>query len=516
MSFSCAKRFQGIAMALFGAMVALTMPGCSPYGAPDIYGERLAAAQEEMDAWGDGNLSPQAGFSVEAAIEYALQNNLSVRAAELEYAIEQEAKTGAALKMLPSLNANLNATNRSRYNASSSQSLATGSESLISSYSRERFTAPMDVSLAWSIVDFGLSYVRARQALDRELMAQQNLRRLRQQIAMDTFIAYYRLRAAEDIMRECAPLEDAIKLQLSIIQDGARERNFSKTEEARRSMPLLIGLRTLGEFTKERQSALLALAKAMGVPRPRDIEIGQEDGDWTAKLPEIDLDRPEELMEKALAFRPELYRADSEARISRLDARAALLQMAPNVTLSASLNHDEDRFLAYHNWTEAAFRVSWDLLRLPAKYRDAKTAEQRAELTALRKRVTAASIMIQVNLALVEFAEQGERMELLDRIEANRRVIVEGMEDNLATGKGHAGDLLGEKLRHITDYSNKYWAKSSYMAAYARLVCAMGLDGGLSGGIPADQRSFTSSMALAVPAVAAETETHIVSVIDLN
>ncbi len=450
----------------------LLSTGCLP-PAVDPVQERMAAAQDELMTDTAREAVP-AVVTLATAIDYALRNNLSLRAAELEHAIEREAKAATVLRMLPSLQASVGISERNHHNASSSMGLTTGEQSLIPSFSSERNSRPSDLSLVWSVMDFGMSALRARQAEERIRIAEENMRRLRQQIVMDTTVAYYRLRAAEQIIVRFGSLEKEIADQLAYYRDQVAQRILSENEQARRVMPLLVGLKTLNDLVWERNAAGVNLAKAMGAGSAAALVLASDGDEWDAP-PGAEYDR-EKLFELALSSRPELYRADGETRISTLDARSALLQIYPNVNFTAGAHHDPNRFLVYHSWLEAGVRATWDLLRLPAKIKDAKTAEQRAELTAMRRTVTAASIMVQVTLALLELERTQTRVDYLQAIEDNRRVLISGVEEAIANGKAHQAEALSERIRHMNEYASLAWAKSDHMAAYARLISGLGLD----------------------------------------
>ncbi|MDR0362304.1 MAG: TolC family protein [Planctomycetota bacterium] len=470
--------------------------GCFLAPPADAEADRIGRIDTEIDVVMDSAEAPVGGLTLEAAIDYALCHNLSIRAAEFEYAIVADAKTGAALRMLPSLQANLGVRVRNKYDASTSERLRDGTRYLEPSFSSEKVGYPTDLTMVWSILDFGLSNLRARRAAERECISGQTLRRLRQRIAMDVTIAYYRLLAAGEIMRERASIEEAVRVQLAVFEDEASKRNLSETERACRSLPLLSGLNVLRNLAREREDALTSLARAMGAPRGQSI-CAIENRDWSAELPPIPApgDVPA-LYERALAARPEMFKADSDERISALEAKAALLQIAPAVNLTADFAHDAGKFLVYHTWMEAGVRLSWDLLRLPAKFSDVKNARQRAELVDLRRKLTAASVLVQVNLALVELNEIAERMELLDDIESNRRAILRGLEEAMASGKSYGADALDERLRHISDYANRCLVRAEYMAAVARLVSALGIDPHIEPGSTGD--IFKNGLAPAV------------------
>ncbi|MCD7896498.1 MAG: TolC family protein, partial [Planctomycetaceae bacterium] len=463
-------------LAAFILVLTVLAAGCVRDGR-DPVAERVGVLKDELAAAAVG--FPDEPLTLAAAIDTALVNNLSIRAAEFEYAIAHEVASYSTLKTLPSLQANLDLSTRNKYNASSSRSLETGTESLEPSFSSEKFGRPSNLTVAWSLLDLGLGVIRSRQAGERERIAGENLRRLRQQIALETAVAYARLRAAEEIQECVASLEEAIKLQLRFNSQSGQDGSIAKAEAARRAGPLLNGLKMLADLRKDTESARGALAKAMGVTRPGPVRFDHS-GDWLDEIPvPASLPRealPDALYETALANRPEMYNADSDAAVSRDEAKAALLQMAPNVRLRGAVYNNPDRYLVYQNWVEAAVQVSWDLLRFPLLHKEAKTARARADLTALRRNMTAASILVQVNLALMDLVSVRERLDLCQQIEANRRIILEGAEAGAISGKGNRTDVLGERLRHVSDFAAMAWARSDFLAARARLLSALGID----------------------------------------
>ncbi len=445
--------------------------------ARDPVAERVGLLKDELNA--AAVQFPDEPLTLAAAIDLALANNLSIRAAEVEYIIAHEVASYQTLKTLPSLQAGFDASIRNKYSASSSRSLESGTESLEPSYSSERFGRPSNLTMVWSLLDLGLGVIRARQAGERERISGENYRRLRQQIALETATAYARLRAAEEIQACVASLEEAIRLQLRFNSQSGRDGSIAKAEAARRAAPLLNGLKMLADLRKETESARGALAKAMGVTRPGPVSFAA-DGDWLDEIPvPAAVPRealPDALYETALANRPEMYNADSDTAVSRDEAKAALLQMAPNVRLRAAVHNNPDRYLVYQNWVEAAVQVSWDLLRFPLLHKEAKTANARAELTVLRRHMAAASILVQVNLALMDLESVRERLDLCQQIEANRRIILEGAESGAVSGRGSRTDVLGERLRHVSDFAAMAWARSDFLAARARLLSALGID----------------------------------------
>jgi hypothetical protein len=83
------------------------------------------------------------------------------------------------LNLLPRLTANGSVVTRSNREASSSESIRTGTQSLEPSTSTDKTRAYGDLTFSWHVLDFGVSYFEAQQQSDRLLIAEQRRRKAR-------------------------------------------------------------------------------------------------------------------------------------------------------------------------------------------------------------------------------------------------------------------------------------------------------------------------------------------------
>ena len=81
-------------------------------------------------------------------------------------------------ELLPQLVAKTGYNSRDKFSGSSSRSLLTGNQSLQSSTSSDRDIFTNDLSLTWNVLDFGLSYIRAKQSADHVLIAEEEKRKV--------------------------------------------------------------------------------------------------------------------------------------------------------------------------------------------------------------------------------------------------------------------------------------------------------------------------------------------------
>ena len=121
--------------------------------------ERLTADQEPVSG----------PIDLYEAMARALKYNLDQRVEEAGAALRIKELDLADFNMLPNLVAGSGYAGRNNDNASNSLNILTGTQSLPYSTSQEHRSIASDVTFSWNILDFGLSYVRARQAAGQAL-----------------------------------------------------------------------------------------------------------------------------------------------------------------------------------------------------------------------------------------------------------------------------------------------------------------------------------------------------------
>ena len=117
--------------------------------------------QEELDG----------PVSLYEAMARALRYNLDRRVEQMEVSLRERQLDLAHHDMLPKVVANAGLDKRNNYSGGRSVELLgakrVGDVSLRSSTSSERDVRRADITFSWHILDFGLSYVRAKQSANR-------------------------------------------------------------------------------------------------------------------------------------------------------------------------------------------------------------------------------------------------------------------------------------------------------------------------------------------------------------
>ncbi len=459
------------------AVAPLWLAGCEPFkdftkpanpaaDRAERVGEALRVASERERV--SGSLTPA------AAVSYALRNNFDLKVANIELAYREEEQRGARMRMLPRLQAQVDLSTRNHPDASSSTNARTGAQYLQQSYSTDRTTYPAEISLVWNLLDFGAGYLRSRQAGEKLLHSREQIRRLRQQTAFEVLSAYWRMAAAAENAREAEILIASMREQIDYIHESRSRGVLAAAEASRRELALLGGMVEAEHWLRIRDSSRIELARAMGC-LDADLEVAamESDGGLFGDLAGEPLPA---LQQAALYKRPELYQADSQERISLDEAKLALLQMAPNANLSLALNHNNDSHLMWSDWATAGIRVTWNLLAIPARLSERRSALLQKEAAREKGMAVAAAIVLQVAMARSEWSHARAQMERVTGRAEVRGALVESLAEAEKEGQTRPGEVLHERVRLLDERGFARMKGAEERIALARLASAVGYD----------------------------------------
>ena len=207
--------------------VAAWLTGCAVSPAP-LTDVELTSAADANQASVTANQEPVSGdIALYEAMARALKYNLDHRVEEAEAAVRMAELDLSHYSLLPNMVANSGYAGRDNYNASSSLNLVTDTPNFGASTSQEKEIKSADIGFTWNVIDFGLSYVRARQSADKYLVQEEMRRKVIQRIVEDVRSAYWRAISADRLMAKLTDLEGETRVAL------AETRRLYDTLEAR-------------------------------------------------------------------------------------------------------------------------------------------------------------------------------------------------------------------------------------------------------------------------------------------
>lgn len=444
---------------LLCALSAMLVGGCVSHQHSDWQTIRQANAESDMETYRQRGPKLTGPLTLTQAIAYAQQYNLDVWMAANERAYQHELTTHTKLGLMPTLAAGSEFSHRDKYDASSSQSLTTGKESLELSYSSEKERNVFDLSSTWSLLDFGIGLYRVRQQEQRELIAQLRERRLQQTLSLQVTQLYWQAVAARESSRTAEVLAKDVALLVESLRKEISQKAMSSVDGLAKETALLSQLEELRRYPRAYQQACTELAKAMGLPPGTPLEFAEVDFGTIIPSATIDVDSMEN---EALVNRPELYEKDFDESISRDEARIAIAQMFPNISLFYRYDWDANHFLAYDTWNTLGIRTSWDLLAIPSQIKATQSLELQQEMIRRQRTAIAVAILTQLHLALIEYNDLRDRYRSTRELSGKFNDLLTAVQKTAKEGKTNAAETLDYKLRALR-------ARAKYLTTCALL-----------------------------------------------
>ncbi|MGH8489368.1 MAG: TolC family protein [Gammaproteobacteria bacterium] len=412
-------------------------------------------------------------ISMYEALARALKYNLDFRLELTKKVLALEQLNVSRYEMLPQFVSNLSYNARDKFSGASSRSLITGRQSLESSTSSDRDVGEVELGLVWNVLDFGVSYYRAKQAADRVLIAEEQKRKAVNRIAQDVRTAYWRAVSAERLKGQLAALMRRVALALSDSREVVRKRLDAPMSQLTYQRELLAIKRELHELQRDLELAKYQLAELMNLrPNARYELVVPERGELARaiKLGHVDMEQ------MALERRPELRELGYEKRINAQEARAAILELLPGVDLSITKNYNSNSFLFHNNWVNLGSRVAWNLLnliRMPQKMEELKA--QAGVLDAQRLALSIA-VLTQVNVSLAQYGHAQNEYQTASEYQAIQQGIIRQVHAGVKVNRVSQQALIREEMNTLVAELRYDIAYADLENSYAGVYAAVGQD----------------------------------------
>ncbi len=396
------------------------------------------------------------------AMARAIKYNLDFHVELYNELLESRQLTTANLEMIPQLVAN------SAYNGRSND--AGGSTAILKS-DKNRFNS--DTVLTWNILDFGLSYVRAKQAANKVLIAEEQRRKIINRVIEDVRTAYWRAASADRLIvglrRLVVRVRRAIKDSEGLHKDGVSSPLTALTyqRELVEIQQRIQALQSNLTVAKTQLSALMNIAPGQKFQlAPGNIRIGLTSLKMTAN----------EMIFTAMENRPEIRDVQYSMRINQNEAKAALLQLLPSANLFFSGNLDSDSFLLNSNWVGWGAKATWNLMQVfkyPARKR---LIQAKDELLDKRALAITMAIMTQVHVSRVRYANNRKLYFSAAKHLKIQRGILHQIRASAAADQASEQTLIREEMNTLASRVKRDIAYADLQNSYANIYSAMGLD----------------------------------------
>jgi outer membrane protein TolC len=454
-------------------MVASLAGGCAVHPEPLSQSTIRARAELDLAEVAADQEVPANAIGLYEAMARAIKYNLDLKVEEMTAALRTAELDLSHWNMLPQVVANSGYSARSNESASSSLNVVSRVESLQTSTSQEKKVNTEDIGISWNVLDFGLSYIRAQQAADKTLVAEEAKRKVLQRIVEDVRTTYWRAVSAERLMRKLGLLESRTAQALSNTRQLYQNKETSPITALTYERELVEVKRTIQDLERDLKVAKTQLAALMNIPPDEEFSIVVPSR--TAKSPALGMN-VNEMVTFAMLNRPELRDVAYQRRINERETDAALLELLPGFQLDATLNYDSNEFLLNNNWAGLGYKASWNLLKAFQLPKKREVIQLQDELLHQRELALTMAIWTQVHVSHVRYTHMRRELKTADEYLDVQKRLVNQMRAEAKAEHVSEQTLIREEMNTLVAEVKHDIAFANLQNGYANVFASMGLD----------------------------------------
>lgn len=454
---------------------------------PASFDKRIATDRQELFS-AQEPVNPNRPISLEEAVARTLKYNLDHRVAAMEQALALGQADVSQFDLLPAVIASAGYAGRDKQKASSSRNTDTLQQSLTTSTSEDRSTKNFDLSFTWNILDFGVSYYQAHQDANRVLIAEENRRRVFQNLVADIRDAYWRAASAQRMKAEVDKVLKDVEGPIAKSREVVAKNLLPPLPILREHKNLINILSQLEALRLEADLATAKLAFLMGLERGTKFKLVDLNEDRLA-LPKLvianrsaaDLGPAKALSaleNMALRGRSELRQELYNERIDAAETKKAMLRLLPGLEISAAHNVDTNSFLANQTWGDLGVKVTFNLFNLLKGRSNINFAETQEKVTHLRRLALNMAVLTQVNLSYRDYLASLQRLERADEVNnLDKKIhkILQAQFDNKQKGVNE-NDAIKAATEAVKTRLQRFKAYSDVQNSFGRIYVSIGVD----------------------------------------
>ena len=466
-------------------LVSFLAAGCSVSPEPASQDDIAGFAADKL-ARVTANQEPVTGpIDLYEAMARALKYNLDTQVELKKKALQIRRLDLASYKLLPDLVSNSGYAGRSNFSGGNSRLLTgrsnrtfndngdLGALNVASSTSQERDVFSQDITFTWNVLDFGLSYVRAKQAANEVLIARELKRKVMNATIEAVRSAYWRAISSQRLIGKLRWLEGRVSRALRDTRTLYRLRRTSPITALTFERELISIKREIQKLEGELKNAKFQLAALMNIPPGQNYRLARPKG----SIGRLRLKMPvRKMVAVALQNRPEMLEVLYKKRINQQEADAALLELLPGLQLYAGANVDSNSFLFNQHWLSWGARASWNLIRLfqyPAKK---SVIEGQDELYDQRALSLAMAITLEVYVSRARYAHARREYRTASQYLNVQRRLLRQIRAEANVNRVSEQTRLREEMNTLVAEVKRDIAYANVQNAFANVYVAMGLD----------------------------------------
>jgi outer membrane protein TolC len=457
------------------ALAAMLLTGCGTVKVHPLSADELKAQTTRDRAAAFQDVPPLAGkLTMQEAIARALKYNLDRRTKLMEEALSMNQLDASNYDMLPRVLANAGYTWRDSDLITRSVDSVTGAPSLAHPFiSSERSKPGYDLGLTWNLLDFGLSYITAKQNADRVNIATERRRKAMHVLIQDVKSAFWRTVSAQKLRDDVRKTIDLAEAALVDARKAESERLRSPVDALRYQRQLLENLRLLESIEQELSSGRIELASLVNLPLDTALEVAEPDGKVDVSLLDIPVQRMEE---KAVTQNADIREQFYNSRIAVEETKKTMLKLFPNLAFNYDLRYDTDKYLINNRWNEAGLHLSYNLMNLLSGPSQKRLADAGVKLADQRRIAAQMTVLTQVHLARLQYQIAYRQYVRADQIWQADARIAEHIKNREQAEAQSKLEEVANGTTAILSLLRRYQSLAQLQAAAGKVQATMGME----------------------------------------
>ncbi len=412
-------------------------------------------------------------LTFEDALARGLKYNLDYRIKLVNTALQAGQLSLAKYMMFPSLNLSGSIYTRNNDFASSGVTSTGQLTDVLNSTPRTLRTAR--AGLTWNVLDFGLSYVKAKQQGNRVLIAEEESRKQLQQLSQDVLIAYWNAYSAQQLVentKEFKILLERAKRKLTV---AIKDKSIPKENLLNFEASLLEGNRRLIQLEYKYDKAMFDLKHLINLPLDQKIILAPPPimANRSHDLGGLDFAKLDAI---TLVSRPELRSQKYQESIAKLGIKATILQALPGIPLNYGWNYNSNKYLLNARWLDRSMDVSWNLLNLISLPTSLSTAKTQAEYEKLKLMALTLAILTETRYAYTHFQTLNKEYDVAHKQTINATELYILTKNRERASLASTQQVILAKLRAITTQMDEDLLLSDLSTALGQLYLSIGTD----------------------------------------
>jgi outer membrane protein TolC len=453
-------------------VAVLLMAGCSvtpELATQDEVRERVKADTELMYK---DQLPIDHPVTLAEVIARSLRYNLDYRLKKMESALAMGLADYATYDMLPRMTVAAGYRTRSNDSGGTSVGIVDGIPSLRPSTSEDRSFSLTNAEFSWNVLDFGVSYYRARQQANQFLIAEERRRKVVQNLVQDARSAYWRSLGAQRLLAQTQDILQRANLALTRSREAEVQRIISPLQALNYQRALIDTISFLNQRRQDLEFANRELAAMMNV-KPGTVIVVAETSE--AKLPPAPTDLLK-LEELALLQRPELREEDFKKRITTDEAKKQLLNILPGISFDTSMQYSSNSLMYNNSWAQAGGKVSWNLMQLLALPTLKSTQDQQVKTDQTRRMALSMAVITQLRIGVERYRLTLEDFQLSETSSQVDLRMANYMRASATAKLDSELEVIRTQARSVLGNYQRASAYANAQIAFGRLYNTLGFD----------------------------------------